>query len=115
MTMKNNYILLSILFFACSSKPSISEHNLTVMQQLESEHVNGQLSKDEYYTLLTYSIFAQDLLPKKYNGNLGQHDATPIIRKVQRAFPTLSIKTQNHLKQWIKPLPPKPSKPIANP
>jgi len=108
--MKINYLLISVLVFACSPKPSISEDNLSIFQQLESDHLSGQLSKDEYYTLLTYSIFAQELLPKKYNGHFGQHDATPILRKVQRAFPTLSIKTQNHLKQWIKPLPPKPSK-----
>jgi len=63
MTMKNNYILLSILFFACSSKPSISEHNLTVMQQLESDFDNGKLSNDEFYTYLTYSVYAQELLP----------------------------------------------------
>ena len=46
---------------------------------------------------------------------MGKHDATPIIRKIQKAFPTLSPETQEHLKQWIKPLPPKPLKPGVKP
>jgi len=46
---------------------------------------------------------------------MGKHDATPIIRKIQKAFPTLSPETQEHLKQWIKPLPPKPLKPEVKP
>jgi len=113
--MKINYILMSVMFFACTDSPPISEQSVSIMQQLETDFDNGKLSNDEFYTYLTYSVYAQELLPKKYNGKLGQHDASPIILNVKRAFPTLSLYTQNHLKQWIKPLPPKPSKPRANP
>ena len=108
--MKINFLLISILFFACSASQATPELGLTVTQQLESDYEKGKLSDDEYYTYMTYSIFAQDLLPEKYKGNIGPRDATPIIRKVQRAYPTLSLATQEHLMQWIKPLPPKPLK-----
>ena len=96
--MKINFLLISILLFACSSSQATPELALTVTQQLESDYEKGKLSDDEYYTYMTYK------------GNIGPRDATPIIRKVQRAYPTLSPATQEHLMQWIKPLPPKPLK-----
>ena len=108
--MKINFLLISILLFSCSASQATPELGLTVTQQLESDYEKGKLSDDEYYTYMTYSIFAQDLLPEKYNGIIGPRDATPIIRKVKRAYPTLSLATQEHLMQWIKPLPPKPLK-----
>ena len=108
--MKINFLLISIFLFACSASQATPELGLTVTQQLESDYEKGKLSDDEYYTYMTYSIFAQDLIPEKYNGIIGPRDATPIIRKVQRAYPTLSLATQEHLMQWIKPLPPKPLK-----
>ncbi|MDP6500502.1 MAG: hypothetical protein QF743_07340 [Candidatus Marinimicrobia bacterium] len=113
--MKINFLLLSIFLFACSSLQTNREQNVSVMQQLESDYSNKKLTDNEFYTYLTYSVFAQENLPKRYNGTMGKHDATPIIRKVQKAFPTLSPQTQEHLKQWIKPLPPKPLKPGIKP
>ncbi|HIM73760.1 MAG TPA: hypothetical protein EYM47_02555, partial [Candidatus Marinimicrobia bacterium] len=62
--MKINFLLISILFFACSASQATPELALTVTQQLESDYENGKLSDDEYYTYMTYSIFAQDLLPE---------------------------------------------------
>ena len=110
MTMKINFLMISILLFACNTSQATPEQVLTVTQQLDSDHDNEKLTDDEYFTYLTYSIFAQDLIPEKYNGIIGPRDATSIIRKVQRAYPTLSLATQEHLMQWIKPLPPKPLK-----
>lgn len=85
------------------------------MEELQLDLANGKISNDDYYTFLTYSVFAQDLLPKNYKGKIGPRDATPVIRKVQRSFSTLSPATQEHLKQWIKPLPPKPKRPGVKP
>lgn len=102
--------MICILLFACNTSQATPEQGISVTQQLESDHNNGKLTDDEYFTYLTYSIFAQDHIPEKYNGIIGPRDATPIIRKVQRAYPTLSPATQEHLIQWIKPLPPKPLK-----
>jgi hypothetical protein len=115
MIMKINFLLFSILLFNCTASQPTPKLELTVMQQLESDHENGKLSDDEYFTYLTYSVFAQDLLPEKNKGNIGIRDATPIIRKIQRAYPTLSPAKQEHLKQWIKPLPSKPPKSKVKP
>lgn len=113
MTMKINITLCIIICFqvmSCTAAKQSSNPDYTIIEQLQIDHENGNISKDDYYTFLTYSIFAQELLPKKYNGKIRQHDATPIIMQIKRAFPTLSPKTQKHLRQWIKPLPPKPNK-----
>ncbi len=95
---------------SCTAPKQSSNPDYTIIKQLQIDHENGNISKDDYYTYLTYSVFAQELLPKKYNGKLGKHDASPTIMKIKRAFPTLSPKTQKHLRQWISPLPPKPTK-----
>lgn len=113
--MKIKFLLISILLLACTSSPTIEEQNVSVMQQLEADYKKGRISDDEYYTYLTYSVFAQELLPEKYNAPMRSHDATPAIRKVQKAYPTLSKATQEHIKQWIKSLPPKPKKPGVRP
>lgn len=115
MNMKIKILLISAFLIGCASGPKVVEPNETIMQQLENDHSNGQISDDEFFTYLTYSVFAQDLLPKEYDGSVGKHDATPIIRKVQKAYPSLSKETQVHLSQWIKPLPPKPRKPGVRP
>jgi len=112
--MKINLILLLIFYMqwiACTSYKPQPEVQISIMEELKIDLENGKISTDDYYTFLIYSVFAQDLLPDNYKGKIGPRDATPIIRKVQRAYPTLSPETQEHLKQWIKPLPPKPTKP----
>ena len=113
--MKINFLFISFLLLTCTSSPTIEEQNVSVMQQLESDYNKGRISDDEYYTYLTYSVFAQELLPEKYNAPMRSHDATPTIRRVQKVYPTLSNATQEHLKQWIKPSPPKPIKPGVKP
>ncbi len=115
MIMKTKILLLSIFLIGCASSTKFPKASETIMQQLDNDYANEKLSDDEFFTYLTYSVFAQDLLPQKYNGSFGKHDATPIIRKIQKAYPTLSKDTQEHLSQWIKPLPPKPQKPGARP
>ena len=115
MKMKVNFLLISVLLVGCATTAKVKKPPTTVMQQLENDYSNGILSDDEFYTYLTYSVFAQDLLPNHYTKNIGKHDATPIIRKVQKAYPSLSKETQDHLSEWIKPLPPKPRKPGARP
>ena len=59
MTMKINFLMISILLFACNTSQATPEQVLTVPQQLESDHDNEKLTDDEYFTYLTYSIFAQ--------------------------------------------------------
>lgn len=113
MAMKINITLCIIICFQlinCTVPKKSSTPDFSVIEQIQIDRENGNISTDDYYTFLTYSVFAQELLPKKYNGKLGQHDATPIIMQIKRAFPTLSQKTQKHLRQWINPLPPKPNK-----
>ncbi len=100
---------------ACTASKQPATLNVSLAEQLRIDFENGHISKDSYYSYLAYCIFAQDLLPEKYNGKLGSHDATPIIMEIKRAFPSLSPETQEHLKQWIKPLPPKPSRPVRKP
>ena len=111
--MKNSILILmiSLLMCACIAPKQPSVSNVSLMEQLRFDFENGNISKDSYYSYLAYGVFAQDLLPKKYDGKISQHDATPVIRQIQRAYPTLSVQTQQHLKQWIKPLPPRPMKP----
>jgi len=105
------FITISLLMFACTAPKQPSVSNVSLSEQLRIDFENGNISKDSYYSYLAYVVFAQELLPKKYDGKLSPHDATPIIRQIQRAYPTLSHQTQQHLKQWIKPLPPRPMKP----
>ncbi len=88
---------------ACSAPKHLPVSNVSMTEQLRIDFENGHISKDSYYSYLTYSVFVQDLLPEKYDGKLAPRDATPIIRQVKRTLPGLSPKTQEHLKQWIKP------------
>ena len=106
---------ISLMMIACIAPKHSSISNVSITEQLRIDFENENISKDSYYSYLAYCVFAQDLLPKKYNGKLAPHDASPIIRQIQRAYPTLSRQTQEYLKQWIKPLPPKPMKPDRNP
>ncbi|MDP7526413.1 MAG: hypothetical protein QF852_02180 [Candidatus Marinimicrobia bacterium] len=118
MMMKINITLCIIICFQlinCTAPKKTSTSHFSVIKQIQIDHENGNISTDDYYTFLTYSVFAQDLLPNNYKGKIGPRDATPIIRKVKRAYPTLSPETQKHLMQWIKPLPPKPLKPEVKP
>ncbi len=97
--------MFSLMMGACAAPKHLPVLTVSMTEQLLIDYENGNISKDSYYSYLTYSVFAQDLLPEKYNGKLAPRDATPIIRRIQRAYPALSPKTQEHLKQWIKPLP----------
>jgi hypothetical protein len=105
MKIKNSILIFSIMMGACSAPKHLLVSNVSMTEQLLIDYENGNISKDSYYAYLAYSVFSRDLLRKKYNGKLAPRDATPIIRQVKRALPGLSPKTQEHLKQWIKPLP----------
>ena len=107
MKIKNSILIFSVMMGACSAPKHLPVANVSMTEQLLIDYESGNLSKDSYYSYLAYSVFARDLLPKKYNGKLAPRDATPIIRRIQRVYPALSSTTQEHLKQWIKPLPQK--------
>ena len=69
-----------------------------------------KISDDEYYLFLTYSVFSPESLPVNYKGTIGPKDGTPVIIEVQRAFHNINPENQRIIRQWIRPLPKKPTK-----
>ena len=116
---KNNYftsliIILLIILQSCASKseikPQAPARPTITIETLRQDYESKILTNDVYYLYMTYTIFSQNLLPEKYKGMVGPRDGTPIIMEVQRAYYSLQPETQKIIKQWIKPLPQKPSK-----
>ena len=116
---KNNYfsyliIILLIILQSCASKseikPQAPVRPTITIETLRQDYESKILTNDVYYLYMTYTIFSQNLLPEKYKGMVGPRDGTPIIMEVQRAYYSLQPETQKIIKQWIKPLPQKPSK-----
>ncbi len=104
------YSMILLVIISCATKAPTPSPQLPLTQQLKLEYERHEISKDQYYTYLAFSIFNQDMLPERFQGSLASHDATPIIRQIQRVYPELSYETQTIIKQWVKPLPPKPIK-----
>jgi hypothetical protein len=101
--LSNYFIIISfIIFQSCSSKNSI--------ELLRNDHRSKKISNDEYYLYLTFAIFSPESLPINYQGTVGPKDGTPVIMEVKRAFHTLNPENQKIIRQWIRPLPRKPTK-----
>jgi len=88
----------------------ITSPDTTTVDSLRQDYQSGLLTVDQYYLYLTFSIFAPDSLPTRYQTSLLPREATPVIREVKRIFPRLNPDTQARIRPWIKPLPPKPIK-----
>jgi len=116
---KNNYFpaLIIILLIALQSfaskpklKPQQTIHPVITIDTIRKDFDSDSITADEYYLYMTYTIFLQDSLPGNYKGIVGPRDGTPIIMEVQRAYHSLQPETQKIIRQWIKPLPPKPTR-----
>jgi len=116
---KNKYypalaIILLIALQSCASKPKVKPqqtiHPVITIDTIRGYFKSNTITADEYYLYMTYTIFSQDSLPKNYKGIVGPRDGTPIIMEVQRAYHSLQPETQKIIRQWIKPLPPKPTR-----
>ena len=66
--------------------------------------------EQNHYLFLTYSVFSPESLPVNYKGTIGPKDGTPVIIEVQRAFHNINPENQRIIRQWIRPLPKKPTK-----
>jgi len=116
---KNNYFpaLIIILLIALQSfaskpklKPQQTIHPVITIDTIRKDFDSDSISADEYYLYITYTIFSQESLPENYKGIVGPRDGTPIIMEVKRAYHFLQPETQKIIRQWIKPLPPKPTR-----
>ena len=116
---KNNYFpaLIIILLIALQSfaskpklKPQQTIHPVITIDTIRKDFDSDSITADEYYLYMTYTIFSQDSLPGNYKGIVGPRDGTPIIMEVKRAYHSLQPETQKIIRQWIKPLPPKPTR-----
>ena len=107
------FIMLVVLQ-SCTSKPEVKPQDLTLpintIETLRQNHESKILTNDEYYLYMTYAIFSQESLPENYRGTIGPRDGTPVIMEVQRAYYSLQPETQDIIRQWIRPLPQKPTK-----
>ena len=107
------FIMLVVLQ-SCTSKPEVKPQDLTLpintIETLRQNHESKILTNDEYYLYMTYAIFSQESLPENYKGTIGPRDGTPVIMEVQRAYYSLQPETQDIIRQWIRPLPQKPTK-----
>ena len=107
------FIMLVVLQ-SCTSKPEVKPQDLTLpintIETLRQNHESKILTNDEYYLYMTYAIFSQESLPENYKGTIGPRDGTPVIMEVQRAYYSLRPETQDIIRQWIRPLPQKPTK-----
>ena len=116
---KNNFFpaLIIILLIALQSfeskpklKPQQTIHQVITIDAIRKDFDSDSITADEYYLYMTYTIFSQDSLPGNYKGIVGPRDGTPIIMEVKRAYHSLQPETQKIIRQWIKPLPPKPTR-----
>ena len=116
---KNKYypalaIILLITLQSCASKPKVklqeTVHPINTIDTIREDFKSNTITADEYYLYMTYTLFSEDSLPENYKGIIGPRDGTPIIMEVQRAYYTLQPETQKIIRQWIKPLPPKPTR-----
>ena len=107
------FIMLVVLQ-SCTSKPEVKPQDLALpintIETLRQNHESKILTNDEYYLYMTYAIFSQESLPENYRGTIGPRDGTPVIMEVQRAYYSLQPETQDIIRQWIRPLPQKPTK-----
>ena len=107
------FIMLVVLQ-SCTSKPEVKPQDLALpintIETLRQNHESKILTNDEYYLYMTYAIFSQESLPENYKGTIGPRDGTPVIMEVQRAYYSLQPETQDTIRQWIRPLPQKPTK-----
>ncbi len=107
------FIMLVVLQ-SCTSKPEVKPQDLALpintIETLRQNHESKILTNDEYYLYMTYAIFSQESLPENYRGTIGPRDGTPVIMEVQRAYYSLQPETQDTIRQWIRPLPQKPTK-----
>ena len=107
------FIMLVVLQ-SCTSKPEIKPQDLALpintIETLRQNHESKILTNDEYYLYMSYAIFSQESLPENYKGTIGPRDGTPVIMEVQRAYYSLQPETQDIIRQWIRPLPQKPTK-----
>jgi hypothetical protein len=114
--LSNYFIIISfIIFQSCSSKPvdakpTDAQHSKNSIELLRNDHRSKKISNDEYYLYLTFAIFSPESLPINYQGTVGPKDGTPVIMEVKRAFHTLNPENQKIIRQWIRPLPRKPTK-----
>ena len=113
----SNYFIITscIIFQSCSSrpadaKPADAQHTKNSIELLRNDHRSKKISNDEYYLYLTFAIFSPESLPVNYQGTVGPKDGTPVIMEVKRAFHTLNPENQKIIRQWIRPLPRKPTK-----
>jgi hypothetical protein len=116
---KNKYypalaIILLIALQSFASKPKLKPqqtiHPVITIDTIRKDFDSDSITADEYYLYMTYTIFSQDSLPGNYKEIVGPRDGTPIIMEVQRAYHSLRPETQKIIRQWIKPLPPKPTR-----
>lgn len=107
-------IVCIIVIQSCSLKPKIDPSNpqneINTIELLRNDHRMENISNDDYYLYLTYAIFSPESLPINYQGSIGPKDGTPVIIEVKRAFHTLKPDNQKIIRQWIRPLPKKPTK-----
>ena len=107
------FIMLVVLQ-SCTSKPEVKPQDLALpintIETLRQNHESKILTNDEYFLYMTYAIFSQESLPENYRGTIGPRDGTPVIMEVQRAYYSLQPETQDTIRQWIRPLPQKPTK-----
>ena len=116
---KNNYypalaIILLVTLQSFTSKPRLRPqqtiHPVNTIDTIRKDFDSDSITADEYYLYMTYTLFSEDSLPGNYKGIIAPRDGTPIIMEVQRAYYTLQPETQKIIRQWIKPLPPKPTR-----
>ena len=113
---KNFTTLVFIIFIvlqSCISKPKLKPQEpprpINTIETLRQNHESKILTNDEYYLYMTYAIFSQESLPENYKGIVGPRDGTPVIIEVKRAYYSLQPETQDIIRQWIRPLPQKPT------
>ena len=107
--------IIFIIFQSCSSKPINTkpaniQSEKNSIELLRIDRKSKKISDDEYYLFLTYSVFSPESLPVNYKGTIGPKDGTPVIIEVQRAFHNINPENQRIIRQWIRPLPKKPTK-----
>ena len=107
--------IIFIIFQSCSpkpvnTKPANIQSEKNSIELLRIDRKSKKISDDEYYLFLTYSVFSPESLPVNYKGTIGPKDGTPVIIEVQRAFHNINPENQRIIRQWIRPLPKKPTK-----
>ena len=107
-------IILLITLQSCASKPKVklqeTVHPINTIDTIREDFKSNTITADEYYLYMTFTIFSQNSLPENYKGIVGPRDGIPIIMEVQRAYHSLQPETQKIIRQWIRPLPPKPTR-----